>query len=99
MAEADYIRPIAGLHGKLKKDSNVSFRGKHTYCLQHPRTEKDFSEHEKAYRKSFGEMNKEASRINKDESRMSEYQDWQEKGYKSRFRYILATLVKEQTLP
>jgi len=95
MAEFEWEHPIKKVHGKLKKDSNISFRGKHSYCLLHPRTEKDFSEHEKAYRKSFGEMNKEASRINKDPERMSEFQDWKEKGYTSRFRYILAMLVKQ----
>jgi len=95
MADIDWMVPIEGVHGKFKKDSNISFRGKHSYCLQHPRTEKDFSEHEKAYRKSFGEMNKEASRINKDPERMNEFQDWKEKGYQSRFRYILAELVKQ----
>jgi len=93
MAEFEWEHPIKKVHGKLKKDSNISFRGKHSYCLQHPRTEKDFSEHEKAYRKSFGEMNKEASRINKDPERLNEFQDWKEKGYTSRFRYILAELV------
>jgi len=93
MAKIDWKGPIEGVHGKLDPDSNVSYKGKRSYCMKHPRTEKDFSEHEKAYRKSFGEMNKEASRINKDVTRMAEFQDWKEKGYQSRFRYILATLV------
>ena len=94
MSKVDFIRPEAKMHGKVKSGSNESFRGKHTYILQHPRTEKDFSEHEKAYRRSFGELNKQASQINKDESRINEYQDWEEKGYQSRFRYILAELIK-----
>jgi len=93
MARLEYVYIVGKAHGKVKRNSNVSYRGNFTYTLENPRTEKDFSEHEKAYRKSFGEMNKEASRINKDPNRLTEYQDWQEKGYTSRYRYILAELL------
>ena len=93
MARIGYVEPIEAIHGKIKKDSNVSHRGKFTYTLQHPRKKEDFSEHEKAYHCFFGEKNKEASRINKDEALAAAYNDWKEKGYQSRYRYILACLV------
>lgn len=97
MAKVEYIKPIRGLHGKVQKNDNVYFRemyGKSVAIrMIHPRTEKDFSEHEKAYRKSFGEMSKEASRINKNEKLAAKYNDWKEKGYRSRYRYILVLLV------
>ena len=96
MAKVQWIDPIQEVHGKIVKDTNVSFRGKRTYYLRHPRTEKDFSEHEKTYRRSFGAIAKEASRINHDESRKAEFQDWKEQGYRSRYRAILATLVKQR---
>lgn len=98
MAKVEYITPIERVHGKVKHDSRISFRGGHTYYLLHPRTEKDFSEHEKAYRRCFGELTKTASQINKDEGRKDEYQDWKDKGYTSRYRYILAKLVEGRVM-
>lgn len=95
MARIDFKGPVESVHGKLHKDDKESFRGKHTYTLQNPRTPDKFSEHEKAYHKKFGELNKLASQINKDENRKNEYTDWEEKGYESRYRYILAELVKK----
>lgn len=98
MAKVQWMNPIQEIHGKIVKTTNVSFRGQHTYHLQHPRTEKDFSEHEKAYRRAFGELNKEASRINKDPDRWKDFQDWKEKGYTSRYRYILAELINNTAI-
>lgn len=98
MAKVVYIDPVERVHGKVKRDTHVSFRGQHTYYLQHPRTEKDFSEHEKAYRRAFGELNKEASRINKNPDRWEDFQDWKEKGYTSRYRYILAELINNTVI-
>lgn len=94
MSKVDYVNPVAGAHGKVAPGSNQSFRGRFTYTLKHPRTAKDFSEHEKKYRQNFGRLNKLASQINKDESRKNEYNDWEEKGFQSRFRYILSELIK-----
>jgi len=99
MAKVEYAYPIHELHGKVDKKCHVSFRGGHTYTLRHPRRKEDFSAHEKAYRKVFGNLNHEASEINRDESRKGEYQDWKEKGYTSRYRYILASLIKDATVP
>ena len=102
MAQVDYIDPIEGLHGKLNKEDDVYFRMMHGkkvgVRMSHPRTEKDFSEHEKAYRKSFGELNKEASRINHDEALAAAYNDCEEQGYQSRYRYILARLIREKAV-
>ena len=94
MSRVVYKNHIASMHGKVEPGANQSFRGNFTYTLQNPRTAESFSEHEKQYHKKFGELNKQASQINKDPARVNEYTDWQEKGYKSRFRYILAELVK-----
>jgi len=94
MAKIDWVYPIEGVHGKFDKDSDTSFQGKRSYKMKHPRRKEDFSEHEKAYHQTFGEKNKEASRINKDPARVAEFQDWREKGYQSRYRYILAQLVR-----
>ena len=94
MSKVKYITQIESAHGKVAPGSNQSFRGNHTYTLQHPRTEESFSEHEKAYRRDFGALNKLASEINRDPARQNEYTDWKEKGYQSRFRYILSELIK-----
>lgn len=103
MANVEYIKPIKELHGKLNKADNTYFRRMHgksvVIKMNHPRTEKDFSEHEKAYRQTFGAMNKEASRINKDETQKTEFNDWREKGYQSRYRYILAVLIATARQP
>lgn len=98
MAKAEFKDLVKALSGKVNKDHSVYFRqikGK-TYAveLQNPRTSEKASKKEKALRKRVGEQSKEASRINKDEALAAEYNDWAEHGYSTRYRYILARLIK-----
>lgn len=87
--------PILSMIGKLSQKSDIFIKriwGKH-YAIQMQNKRKKFSTHEKMVHKNFGAMSKMASQISRDPSRRSEYNDWAERGYVSRYHYILAMLV------
>lgn len=98
MAKAIFVKPIETYSGKVSRHHNVYFRhfnGKnYAVLLVNPRTRDKSSDKERAYRARVGELSKEASRINHDESLAASYADWQSRGYSSRYRYILAELIK-----
>ena len=97
MSQVIFENPVKRITGKVEPQSNMSFRRNgekvFTYTLQHPRTEKDFSDHEKKYRRSFGEASKEASRLCHDTRYAERWNDYQEHGYLSRHKYVLHLIV------
>lgn len=102
MSQVLFNTPVDWMAGKLKRVSNISFRRNgekvFTYTLQHPRTEADFSAHEKAYRRSFGERSKLASRICHDPAYADRFNDFATHGYLSRHKYVMA-LLKTEAIP
>lgn len=102
MAQMTTIMPVEFFHGSFVKRSGAYARvvnGKMYFIkMEHPRGEKDFSEHEKAYRKNVGKMSKLASAINKDPEQAKAYDDWKKQGYTSRYRYILARLIHNNSI-
>lgn len=102
MSQVLFNTPVDWMAGKLKRVSNISFRRNgdkvFTYTLQHPRTEADFSAHEKAYRRSFGERSRLASRICHDPAYADRFNDFATHGYLSRHKYVMA-LLKTEAIP
>ena len=75
--EVEYQFPVQAVRGKVGKDSKTYMRkcyGKsHQVYLQNPRTRARSSEHEKAYRAHFGQLQAEAAAIYRDEMRLAPY--------------------------
>lgn len=99
MSQVFLENPLLMMTGKVNKKSSISYRRNgdkiFTYTLKHPRTETDFSEHEKAYRRHFGSISKEASRICHDEHYATKFNDFEQHGYLSRHKYVMHLLATD----
>lgn len=75
----DYLYPVKAVHGKVQKNSKTYTRtlfGKsHEVYLDNPRTRAKSSDHEKAYRAHFGQMQQEAAEIYRDAERLAPYKE------------------------
>ena len=73
----EYEYPVQAVHGKVGKDSRTYTRTRYgkscQVYLENPRTREMSSEHEKAYRAHFGQLQLEASAIYRDEVRLEPY--------------------------
>ena len=114
--EVEYQFPVQAVRGKVGKDSKTYMRkcyGKsHQVYLDNPRTRERSSEHEKAYRAHFGQLQTEASAIYRDEVRLAPYRQLfdnqtedgnmaltgKRKLYVRLDSFVLACLLKERPL-
>ena len=114
--EVDFVYPVQAVHGKVGKNSKTYMRkcyGKSRQVyLENPRTRDRSSEHEKAYRAHFGQLQIAASAIYRDEVRLAPYrqlfENQTEEGnvaltgkrhpYVRLDSFVLACLLKERPL-
>ena len=75
--EVEFVWPVKKVSGKVGKNSKTYMRkcyGKSRQVyLENPRTRERSSEHEKAYRAHFGQLQMEAVAIYRDEERLAPY--------------------------
>lgn len=98
MNKVTFAMPVASLSGKRSKSDPVYFRivngvSRMVY-LGNPHTKDKMNEAEHRHMTKTALASREASRINRDETLAAAYSDWQQKGFRDRYHYIMSCLMK-----